>query len=150
MKVRTLIAGIGAAALVSSGGLLLTTAASAHSAPQTLKFVSVEQNAVTYSANTLAATDQDFSTSGQLIGFAVLYFTTNPVSGEVRIDAAVGVDGGVIYGTLTGASASSPILTGKVTGGTGAFRDATGNITAVAQSATASLVTVVFTTSDDG
>jgi hypothetical protein len=146
MKVRTLIARIGAAAVVGIGGLLFTTAASAQSAPQILNFVSVEQNAVEYSTTTLAATDEDFSTSGELIGFAVLYFTTNPVSGEVKIHAAVAVDGGVIYGRLTGASSTSPILTGKVTGGTGAFRDAAGTITATAQSATASLVTVVFTT----
>ncbi|HXP19732.1 MAG TPA: hypothetical protein VN840_08815 [Streptosporangiaceae bacterium] len=147
MKVRTLIARIGAAAVVVSGGLLLTTTtASAHSAPQTLEFVTVEQNAVGYSTTALAATDEDFSTSGKLIGFAVLYFTTNPVSGEVRIHAAVAVDGGIIYGRLTSASSTSPIFTGKVTGGTGAFRDAAGTITATAQSATASLVTVVFTT----
>ena len=146
MKVRTLIAGIGAAAVVGSGGLLLTTAASAQSAPQILKFVTVEQNAVGYSTTALAATDEDFSTSGKLIGFAVLYFKTNPVSGEVRIDAAVAVDGGVIYGRLTSASSTSPIYTGKVTGGTGAFRDAAGTITATAQSATTSVVTVVFTT----
>ncbi len=147
MKVRKLIAGIGAAALVSSAGLLLTTtAASAHSAQQILTFVTVEQNAVVYSPTSLAATDEDFSTSGQLIGFAVLHFTTNPVSGELRIDAAVAVDGGVIYGRLRSASSTSPIATGKVTGGTGAFRDAVGTITATAQSATASVVTVVFTT----
>lgn len=147
MKVRTLIAAIGAAAVVGSGGLLLTTtAASADSAPQILTFVTVEQNAVTYSTTALSATDEDFSTSGQLIGFAVLYFTTNPVSGAVRIEAAVAVDGGIIYGRLTGASSTSPVLTGKVTGGTGAFRDASGTITATAESATTSVVTVNFTT----
>lgn len=146
MKVRRLIAGIGAAAVVGSGGLLLTTDASAKSAPHILRFVSAEANAIQYSATALAATDEAFSTSGQLIGFDVLHFTTNPVSGKVRIDAAVDVEGGVIYGTLTSASISSPIIIGRVTGGTGAFRDAAGTITATAESATKSLVTVVFTT----
>jgi hypothetical protein len=145
MKVRTFIAGIGAAAVVGSGGLVLTTAASAQSAPHILKFVTVEINAVDYSATGFAGEDEDLSTSGQLIGFDVLHFTVNPVSGIVRIDAAVDVDGGVIYGTLTSASTTSPIAIGKVTGGTGAFRDAAGTITATAESATQSLVTVVFT-----
>lgn len=145
MKVRTLIAGIGAAAVVGSGGLLLTTAASAQSAPHILTFVTVEVNAVGYSTNAYAGEDEDYSTSGQLIGFDVLRLTTNPVSGKVRIDAAVDVNGGVIYGALTSASPTSPIAIGKVTGGTGAFRDAAGTITATAESATKSLVTVVFT-----
>jgi hypothetical protein len=144
MKVRTLIAGIGAAAVVGSGGLLLTTSASAESAPHILKFVSAEVNAIQYSATALAATDDAFSTSGELIGFDVLHFTTNPVSGEVRIDAAVNLKGGVIYGTLTSAAITSPIIIGKVTGGTGAFRDAAGTIVATAESATTSLVTVTF------
>ena len=146
MKVRTLIAGIGAAAVVASSGLLLTTAASAQSAPQILKFVTVLQNAVGYSATASAAMDEDFSTSGTLIGFDVLHFTANPVSGEVTIDAAVVVDGGVIYGKLTSASPTALPASGKVTGGTGTFRHAAGTITAVAQSATSSLVTVVFKT----
>lgn len=146
MKVRTLIAGIGAAAVVGSGGLLLTTTASAQSAPHTLTFVLVELQAVEYSNTALAATDEDFSTSGKLIGFDVLHFATNPVSGKVRIDAALDVDGGVIYGRLTSASITSPIDIGKVTGGTGAFHNAAGTITATAESATQSVVTVVFTT----
>jgi hypothetical protein len=147
MKVRTLIARIGAAAVVASGGLLFTTAASAQSAPHILKFVAVEVNAVAYSATALAASDDDYSTSGQLIGFDVLHFTTNPVSGKVRISAAVVMDGGVIYGALTSASATSPVFTGKVTGGTGAFRDAAGTITVTAENAsgTTSDVTVAFT-----
>jgi hypothetical protein len=54
------------------------------------------------------------------------------------------VEGGVIYGTLTSAAITSPIIIGKVTGGTGAFRDAAGTIVATAESATTSLVTVTF------
>src|ERR1700677_4593703 len=103
MKVRTLIAGIGAAAVVGGGGMLFSASASAQSAPSaphTLTFVTSLLNAVEYSPTASAGTDEDFSTSGTLIGFDVLRFTTNPVSGKVRIDAAVDVDGGIIYGTL--------------------------------------------------
>jgi hypothetical protein len=146
MKVRTLIAGMSAAAVVASGGLLFTTSANAQSAaPRSLKFESVEINAVEYATNTFAGSDDDYNAAGTLIGFDVLHFTTNPVSGKVRIAAAVVMDGGIIDGALTSASSTALITTGKVTGGTGAFRGATGTITVTAESATTSEVVVVFT-----
>jgi hypothetical protein len=145
MKIRTLIAGITAAAVAGTGGLLFTTtAASAQSNPKTLSFLTVEQNAVGYSDTAFSGTDNDYNAAGTLIGFDVLYFKADPVSGKLLISAAVDIDGGLIYGTLTSASSTSPIATGWITGGTGTFRGAFGTITATAQSATASEITVVF------
>lgn len=145
MKARGLIAGIGAGAVIATGGLLLTTtAASAQGAPHVLKFTSVELKAVEYSRTVSAQTDSDFK-SGKLIGFDVLHFTVNPATGKVRIDGTVDVDGGLIYGTLA-STTTSPTATGKITGGTGAFRGAAGRITATTESATKTVVTIVFTT----
>jgi hypothetical protein len=145
MKVRTLIAGISAAAVVAGGGLLFSTSASAQStAPRILKFESVEVNAVAYSATTSAGSDNDYNAAGTLIGFDVLRFTTDPVSGKTRIAAAVVMSGGVIDGALTSASSTSSTV-GKVTGGTGEFRDAAGTITVTFESATNAEIVIVFT-----
>jgi hypothetical protein len=145
MKVRTLIAGVSAAAAVASGGLLFTASASAQStAPRIMKFKSVEVNAIGYSATTFAGSDDDYNAAGTLIGFDVLHFTTDPVSGKTTIAAAVMLGGGVIYGALSSASSTSP-TTGTVTGGTGSFRDATGVITVTYESAADAEVVIVFT-----
>lgn len=136
---------MGAAAAVAGGVLLTTTAASAQSALHVLKFVSVGLKSVDYSQTVTAQADTDYSTSGKLIGFDVLHFTVNAASGKVRIDGAVNVYGGVIYGTLA-STTTSPTAYGRVTGGTGAYRGASGTITATTESATETLVTIVFTT----
>lgn len=146
MKIRAVIAGIGAAAAVTTGVVLATTTtASAQSGPHVLKFVSVVLKSDDYSPTVTAQTDTDYSTSGRLIGFDVLHFTANPASGKVRIDGAVDMSGGVIDGTLW-TTTTSPTASGRVTGGTGAFRGASGTITATTESATKTLVTIVFTT----
>lgn len=125
---RTFIAGFCTAALASTGGLLFSTAASAQSTAHTLAFTAVKVNTIEYSQTASAETDKDVS-SGKLIGFDVLHSNVNPTSNVVTITGAVDVQGGLIYGTLTSTTTSS-VATGTVTGGTGAFKDATGTITA--------------------
>lgn len=142
MKVRTAVAGVAATALVAGGGVMLaTTAAGAQNATTTLKFTSVKLKKVDLSKTTLVETDSDVSSSGKVLGFDVLHFTVSKT--KVTIDGTVDVAGGLIYGTLT-STTSSPKATGKVTGGTGTYKGATGSIKATATSATKTVITIVF------
>jgi hypothetical protein len=164
MNIRTLIAGIGTAAVVVSGGLVLTnTAASAQSNPHaakakssthkpkarsskhTLTLTAVATKTVGYGQAYITEASSDYNTKGRLVGFDVLHFTENPTKRMVTIDGAFDMEDGIIYTTFT-TSTSSPKATGEVIGGTGAYRHATGTIAATTKSSTKTAVKIVYTT----
>ena len=64
---------------------------------------------------------------GKTIGFDLLYIASNPKTSGVNADVTLDVNGGFLYGTLQ-LSPSGPVIHGKVTGGTRAFKGATGTI----------------------
>jgi hypothetical protein len=146
MKIRTPLAAAAAAVVLgTTGALVLPAAASAHSATHTLRFVSVLKKLAIYTKTTVAEQDTDVTRAGKTIGFDELYATqTGPTTGTA--DIAYAVNGGLLYGTLTltdnGARAH-----GKVTGGTGRFKGATGTITAkpANKSGTHAAVTITYT-----
>ena len=105
---------------------------------------SVKLKDVSTSPTTSAEADKDVTRSGQLIGFDVLHFSVNPVTGRTTIRGSVDVRDGLIYGALT-SSITSSVATGRVTGGTGAFRHATGRIVARAVTNSKTVVTIVYT-----
>jgi hypothetical protein len=146
MKIRTTIAAIGVAVVVgAAGALTLPAGASAHTATHTLKFVAVLKKLVIYTKTTVAEQDTDVNSAGKAIGFDELYATqTGKTTGTA--DIAYAETGGLLYGTLiltdNGAGAH-----GTVTGGTGAFKGASGTITATPanKSGTKSAVTITYT-----
>jgi hypothetical protein len=146
MKIRAIIAVAAVAvALGTTGALVLPAVASAHSATHALRFVSVLKKLVIYTKTTVAEQDTDVNRAGKVIGFDELYATqTGKTTGTA--DVAFAETGGLLYGALTlthnGARAH-----GMVTGGTGAFKGATGTITVkpANSSGTHSAVTITYT-----
>jgi hypothetical protein len=163
MNIRTLIAGIGTAAVVVSGGLVLTSttgraqsnphAAKANSSTHkpkaktsrhTLTLTAVATKTVSYGKPYTTEASADYNTSGRLVGFDVLHFTENASKRMVTVDGAFDMEDGIIYTTFT-TTTSSPKAVGEVIGGTGAYQHATGIITATTKSSARTAVTIVYT-----
>jgi hypothetical protein len=148
MNIRTLIAGIGTAAVVVSGGLVLTGAtatAGAQSSLHKLTLTAVTTKTVSYGKAYTTEASADYNTKGRLVGFDVLHFTENPSKRAVTVDGAFDMEDGIIYSTFT-TTTSSPKAVGEVIGGTGAYQHATGTITATTKSSSKTAVTIVYTT----
>src|SRR5215472_7765307 len=144
MKLRTSLAAAGAAAVLGvTGALVLPAVASAHSASTTLKFVSVQKATVTFSKSTFGAQDTDVNAAGKTIGFDELYFAATSAS-SAAANVTGDFKGGLLYGTFTVNLGTGAITNGKVTGGTGAFKGATGTITAKPISSKKTAVTITY------
>jgi hypothetical protein len=143
MKLRTSIAAAGAAVVLgTTGALVLPAVASAHGTTHTLKFVSVSKAHVGFTRTTGALQNTDVNTLGKTIGFDMLYFAaTSPSS--LAVNVTVDTKGGFLYGTFTFNPKTGVVTNGKVTGGTGAFKGATGTITGKAISSTKTAVTII-------
>jgi hypothetical protein len=155
MKIRRSIAAAGAAAVLVLGGtaaLLVPAAASAadvtHTRTHTLTLSSVLENSVTFPTTTSGTPylEQDtvFNSAGETVGFVNEYmnFTTNTSASG---NATLAIKGGLIYGTLV-TTDGVQTLSGKVTGGTGAFAGATGRIAAKVLTPTEGIVTITYRT----
>jgi hypothetical protein len=142
MKLRTSLAAAGAAVVLSTtGALVLPTVASAHSASTTLKFTAVTKARVTFTKTTFGLQETDVNSTGKTIGFDDLYITgTSPTSATVNV--TFDTKGGFLYGVVT--TTNGTTYSGKVTGGTGAFKGATGTITAKSISSNKTAVTIIY------
>ena len=142
MKVRTSIIAAGAAAVLgATGALALPAVASANSATHTLKFISVTKKSVQFTKTTIGQQDTDVNAAGKTVGFDMLYITfTSATSATVNITGDL--SGGFLYGT--GKESKAGFSNGKVTGGTGAFKGATGTIAGKAISSTKTAVTIIY------
>lgn len=142
MKVRRSIVAAGAAIVLgTTGALALPALASAHTASTTLKFTAVTNNAVLFFSSTGGSQETDVNSTGKTIGFDVVYFTVRGSSATVNV--AFDIKGGLLYGTLTTTNGGKT-FTGKVTGGTRAFRGATGTITAKTLPGHKTAITIVY------
>ena len=144
MKLRTSLAAAGAAVVLgTSGALVLPAVASAHSATNTLKFTAVQKATAGFTRATGGIQNTDVNTAGKTIGFDMLYFAaTSPSS--VAVNYTLDTKGGFLYGTFTFHPRTGVVTNGKVTGGTGAFKGATGTITAKTISNTKHAVTITY------
>jgi hypothetical protein len=145
MKIRTSIAAVGAAALLGTGAVVLPVAASASSATHTLKFIAVQKGTASFTSTTGANQETDVNAAGKTVGFDMIYFAaTSATSAAVNI--TVDTSGGFLYGTATVSIKTGAITNGKVTGGTGAFKGATGTIKAKAlnKAGTRHAVTITY------
>ncbi len=142
MKVRTSIIAAGAAAVLgTTGALALPAVASANSATHTLKFISVQKKSVQFTKTAIGQQDTDVNAAGKTVGFDMLYIRfTSATSATVNITGDL--SGGFLYGT--GRESSSGFSNGKVTGGTGAFKGATGTIKTKQISSTKTAVTITY------
>ena len=147
MKVRTTIAAIGATALVGTGAFMLPALASASSTTHTLKFISVTKNSVMFTKATGGSQDTDVNAKGKTIGYDDIYFSATSAT-RANVNVALDTSGGFLYGTLTVNLKTGAITNGKVTGGTGSFKGATGTITAknLNKAGTRTAVTVKYHT----
>lgn len=129
MNVRRSIAAAGAAVVVgSTGALALPAVASAHDASHTLKLTAVAKDSVAFTSKAGGSQETDINSAGKTIGFDVVYFTITGKN-SATVNVAFDMKGGLLYGTLT-TTTMGTTFKGKVTGGTGTFKGATGTITA--------------------
>jgi hypothetical protein len=144
MKLRTSLAAAGAAVVLgTTGALVLPAVASAHSATNTLKFTSVQKGTAGFTRATGGIQNTDVNTTGKTIGFDMLYFkATSPSS--LAVNLTVDTKGGFLYGTFTFNPKTGVVTNGKVTGGTGAFKGATGTIKVKTISRTKHAVTITY------
>ena len=143
MKVRRSIAAAGAAVVLgTTGALALPAMASANSATHTLKLTAVTKNSVGFTSTTNGLQETDVSSTGKTIGFDDVYVTftgNNSATANVAFD----IKGGFLYGTVITTNGGKT-FSGKVTGGTGAFKGAAGTITAKAITGMKTAVTIVY------
>ncbi len=146
MKVRRSMVAAGAAVVLgTTGALVLPTVASASSATHTLTFTAVQKGTVSFTKTTGANQETDVNAAGKTVGFDMIYFAaTSPTAAAVNI--TVDTSGGFLYGTATVSIKTGAITNGKVTGGTGAFKGATGTIKAKPISKTKTAVTITYST----
>lgn len=145
MKARTSIAAIGTAiALGGTGAFLLPAAASPRVVTHTLKVISIRKDSASFSKTSSGQADLDVNHAGKTVGYDMLHFTFNPTTGQASGGVTLDTAGGFLYGVLR--ITSNPVIHGRVTGGTGAFRGATGTITAKAlnKAGTRTAVTITY------
>jgi hypothetical protein len=137
------IAAAGAAVVLgTTGALVLPAVASAHSASTTLKFTAVTNNSVPFTSTTNGSQETDVNSTGKTIGFDDVYIMiTGPNSATANV--ALDIKGGLLYGVVT-TTDMGKTFSGKVTGGTGAFKGATGTITAKAITSTKTAITIIY------
>jgi hypothetical protein len=143
MKLRkSIVAAAAAAVLGTTGALTLPAVASAHNASTTLKFTAVTVKMVTFTKTNFGLQETDVSSTGKTIGFDDVNITltgTNSATAGVAVD----LKGGFLYGALTSTNGGKT-FSGKVTGGTGPYKGATGTITGKSISSTKTAVTIVY------
>jgi hypothetical protein len=121
--------------------------ASAHSTTHTLKFTAVTVTPQTFFTKTSAGqAEKDVNSAGKVIGYDVVNVEFNPTTNTASGGVTLSTNGGFLYGALKFTSTSS-VVHGTVTGGTGAFKGATGTITGNQNKAgTRTAVTITYTT----
>jgi hypothetical protein len=143
MKVRRSIVAAGAAVVLgTTGALVLPAVASAHNASTTLKFTAVAKASVKFTSSTFGNQETDVNSTGKTIGFDDVYITITGAN-SATVNLAVDIKGGFLYGVVTSTDGGKTFK-GKVTGGTGAFKGATGTVTGKAITSTKTAVTIIY------
>ena len=144
MRLRTSLAAAGAAVVLgTTGALVLPAVASANSATHTLKFIAVQKAMVSFTKTTQGSQETDVNAAGKTIGFDMIYLAiTSPTAATANVTGDF--SGGFLYGTASVNLKTGAISNGKVTGGTGAFKGATGTIKVKTISSTKHAVTITY------
>jgi hypothetical protein len=146
MKLLTSIIGAGVAAAVVAGGAFAVPAlASPHAASHTMSFTAVTKASVGFSDASAGVQQTAVNKAGKTIGFDETYGIAVSAS-AVDNDFTLDTKGGLLYGTYTLNVVTGRVTDGKVTGGTGAFKHATGTLAAKAVSSHKYTITVTYCT----
>jgi hypothetical protein len=151
MKARTRLSltALATAAALGTTAAIALPAASAHplkpaAHTRTLGFTSVQEAQVSFSPTVGIAQDKDVNHAGKVVGYDTIRFNADPKTQTEVIGVTVNLKGGFIYGQLI--EGSSPVFHGTVSGGSGAYRGATGKITAKTLDQDRTAVTITYRT----
>jgi hypothetical protein len=142
MKIQTVIAGVGATALLSTGAFLFPAAASPPTASHTLKFTDYTAKQANFNKTEFAEESID-RVAGKTIGFGMLYGKVDMKTHSAKGGATFVTSGGFLYATAN--FTSSPVTHAIITGGTGKFAGATGTLVATNLNKSGSRAAIVIT-----
>ena len=146
MNKRLGIAALGGVGVLAVGAAVVPAAlATPSSTSHTLHFTALTQANKSLSRTTFTQDEKDVR-NGKVIGYDVLLITsTSPSTATGRV--AFASKGGFLYGRLT-FDFNSPTVHGKIIGGTGSYRGATGTVLGknLNKAGTRTAVTLKFTT----
>jgi len=146
MNKRLRIAALGGAGVLAAGATVVPAALATPSATShTLHFTAVTQKQTSLNKTTFIQDEKDVH-NGKIIGYDVIRFHQTSQTTAAGL-VAFGSKGGFLYGKLT-LNFNSPIARGPITGGTGAYKGATGTIVGknLNKAGTRTAVTLKFTT----
>ena len=147
MKLRLLVVLAGTTAAVGVGAFLLPAAGHSGSpaTTHTIRFTAVTEKQATLGKSTFVQSQVDHNKAGTVIGVDVINVAFSSTMSLSHGRVALSAKGGMLYGMLTFPTATT--TTGKVTGGTGRFKGATGTIVGknLNASGTRTKVTVTYT-----
>jgi hypothetical protein len=102
----------------------------------------VTVKATKFTSTTFGNQETDVNSTGKTIGFDDVYFTLTGAS-SATANVAVDTTGGFLYAVASSTNGGKT-FSGTVTGGTGAFKGATGTVTAKFINSTKEAVTIVY------
>lgn len=130
MKLRPLIAAIGAAAVLGgTAALVLPGVASARVVTHTVVLTSVQERQVNFTRNRGILGDRDVNKAGRVVGYDTVRFSFNRRKNRTTFGVALNIERGFVYGVLT-EHGNNPVMRGRILWGTGIFRGVAGTITA--------------------
>jgi hypothetical protein len=130
VKTRTLITATAVAGLVGTSAFLVPAMASSDSATHTVKFTSIELKGLSFTKTHFGQSDKDVNSAHKTVGFDTLNGVFDPKTGSATIDVSFDAAGGFMYFHLHSTSSAGDSFAGKMTGGTGKFKNATGSLVA--------------------
>jgi hypothetical protein len=119
-----LVSGVGGAAVLQSASA--STGSGVAAKMHTWKFNSIEKGTHSLGKTTFAGVDVN-KHKGNVVGYDTITGSFDRATQKVTIDVAVARKGGLLLGRVSGSGPSTD-LDGKVTGGTGDYKGATGTI----------------------
>jgi hypothetical protein len=135
-----------AVGVVAAGSLAVTgigvSVAASSAGTHTLKVTSTEILSKNLPKNQFLDTDKDTS-NGKYVGSDVVIGVYDPKTQGVKARVAFALSGGIMYANFS-VNAKTGALTGKLTGGSGKFKDVSGTITGTPVSKKATAVTVIY------
>jgi hypothetical protein len=145
MKLRTSIAAATAAALIGGGALAVPAFASPQATTHKLSFISVTKASVNFSKTSVGVQETDVNKAGKVVGFDEVFgIAVSPTSSVANV--TIVTNGGMLYATFDISLVTGKITDGKVTGGTGQFKKATGTLTATDINNVKTAVTITYHT----
>jgi hypothetical protein len=126
---RTLAVGGTSALIVATalGGSTMVNAANAPAATLHMRFIAHSDRNIQFGPRTFGGTEID-RRHGHRVGFDLISGEFDPAKGKVTIDVAVARRGGLLYAKVHDVSDTRYV--GRVTGGSGRFKGASGTVTA--------------------